>query len=128
MGSIILAIILTMKHLVWVQLAIEYVVFCFYTSLNCTCFGWFWSQGKSRKCLRFLRAAGPLTAVVLGTTFVTIYHPSSITLVRITWINKQRKKHRIEQQLIIIILNCSWPSIWLWHNYSQHLTIFQLLF
>ncbi|XP_022890015.1 sulfate transporter 4.1, chloroplastic-like isoform X2 [Olea europaea var. sylvestris] len=38
-------------------------------------------KGKSRKCLRFLRAAGPLTAVVLGTTFVTIYHPSSITLV-----------------------------------------------
>ncbi|CAI9773985.1 unnamed protein product [Fraxinus pennsylvanica] len=52
MGSIILAIILTMKHL-----------------------------GKSKKYLRFLRAAGPLTAVVLGTTFVTIYHPSSITLV-----------------------------------------------
>ncbi|XVF23792.1 hypothetical protein REPUB_Repub13aG0069700 [Reevesia pubescens] len=52
MGSIILAILQTMKHL-----------------------------GKSRKHLRFLRAMGPLTAVVLGTTFVKIYHPSSITLV-----------------------------------------------
>ncbi|XP_031254266.1 sulfate transporter 4.1, chloroplastic-like isoform X2 [Pistacia vera] len=52
MGSIILAILLIMKHL-----------------------------GKTRKYLRFLRAAGPLTAVVLGTTFVKIYHPSSISLV-----------------------------------------------
>ncbi|KAL0456687.1 UNVERIFIED_CONTAM: Sulfate transporter 4.1, chloroplastic [Sesamum latifolium] len=52
MGSIILAIILTMKHL-----------------------------GKSRKSLRFLRASGPLTAVVLGTTFAKVYHPSSISLV-----------------------------------------------
>ncbi|XVE99466.1 hypothetical protein REPUB_Repub03eG0200600 [Reevesia pubescens] len=52
MGSIILAILQTMKHL-----------------------------GKSRKHLRFLQAMGPLTAVVLGTTFVKIYHPSSITLV-----------------------------------------------
>ncbi|XWS66065.1 hypothetical protein CRYUN_Cryun05aG0168200 [Craigia yunnanensis] len=52
MGSIILAILLTMKHL-----------------------------GKSRKHLRFLRVMGPLTAVVLGTTFVKIYDPSSITLV-----------------------------------------------
>ncbi|KZV44882.1 putative sulfate transporter 4.2-like [Dorcoceras hygrometricum] len=52
MGSIILAVILTMKHL-----------------------------GKTRKNLRFLRAAGPLTAVVLGTAFVNICHPSSISLV-----------------------------------------------
>ncbi|KAL5800102.1 hypothetical protein ACOSQ4_032986 [Xanthoceras sorbifolium] len=52
MGSIILAILLVMKHL-----------------------------GKSRKYLRVLRAAGPLTAVVLGTTFVKIYQPSSISLV-----------------------------------------------
>ncbi|PWA96548.1 sulfate transporter 4.1 [Artemisia annua] len=52
MGSTILAIMLTMKHL-----------------------------GKTRKNLRFLRAAGPLTAVVLGTTFVKIFHPSSISLV-----------------------------------------------
>ncbi|PIN04325.1 Sulfate/bicarbonate/oxalate exchanger SAT-1 and related transporters (SLC26 family) [Handroanthus impetiginosus] len=52
MGSIILAILLIMKHL-----------------------------GKSYKSLRFLRAAGPLTAVVLGTAFVKLYHPSSITLV-----------------------------------------------
>ncbi|KAG5533311.1 hypothetical protein RHGRI_027486 [Rhododendron griersonianum] len=52
MGSIVLAILLVMKHL-----------------------------GKSRKYLRFLRAAGPLTAVVLGTTFVKIFNPSSITLV-----------------------------------------------
>lgn len=52
MGSIILAILLVMKHL-----------------------------GKSRKYLRFLRAGGPLTAVVLGTTFVKIFHPSSISLV-----------------------------------------------
>ncbi|XP_038690888.1 sulfate transporter 4.1, chloroplastic-like isoform X2 [Tripterygium wilfordii] len=52
MGSIVLAIMLVMKHL-----------------------------GKSRKYLRFLRAAGPLTAVVLGTTFVKIFQPSSISLV-----------------------------------------------
>ncbi|KAK1570924.1 hypothetical protein Q3G72_009111 [Acer saccharum] len=52
MGSITLAILLVMKHL-----------------------------GKTRKYLRFLRAAGPLTAVVLGTTFVKIYKPSSISLV-----------------------------------------------
>nr|GMD54585.1 probable sulfate transporter 4.2 [Ipomoea batatas] len=53
MGSIMLAILLTMKHL-----------------------------GKSRKYLRFLRAAGPLTAVVLGTVFVKMFHPTSISLVR----------------------------------------------
>ncbi|XP_055811326.1 probable sulfate transporter 4.2 [Solanum dulcamara] len=52
MGSLTLAILLTMKHL-----------------------------GTTRKYLRFLRAAGPLTAVVLGTTFVKIYHPPSISLV-----------------------------------------------
>ncbi|KAI9156758.1 hypothetical protein LWI28_011728 [Acer negundo] len=52
MGSITLVILLVMKHL-----------------------------GKTRKYLRFLRAAGPLTAVVLGTTFVKIYKPSSISLV-----------------------------------------------
>ncbi|KAI7753592.1 hypothetical protein M8C21_021426, partial [Ambrosia artemisiifolia] len=52
MGSTILAIMLIMKHL-----------------------------GKTRKSLRFLRAAGPLTAVVLGTAFVKIFHPSSISLV-----------------------------------------------
>ncbi|KAJ6350176.1 hypothetical protein OIU78_006365 [Salix suchowensis] len=52
MGSCILAILLVMKHL-----------------------------GKSRKQFRFLQAAGPLTAVVLGTLLVKIYHPSSISLV-----------------------------------------------
>ncbi|KAI3757978.1 hypothetical protein L6452_05524 [Arctium lappa] len=52
MGSSILAIILVMKHL-----------------------------GKTRKNLRYLRAGGPLTAVVLGTAFVKIFHPSSISLV-----------------------------------------------
>ncbi|KAB1217978.1 Sulfate transporter 4.1, chloroplastic [Morella rubra] len=52
LGSIILAILLIMKHL-----------------------------GKSRKYLRFLRAGGPLTAVVIGTTFVKIFNPSSISLV-----------------------------------------------
>ncbi|KAG1365749.1 putative Sulfate transporter 4.1, chloroplastic [Cocos nucifera] len=52
MGSIFLAILLLMEHL-----------------------------GKSKKCLRSLRAAGPLTAVVLGTTFVKIFHPSSISVV-----------------------------------------------
>ncbi|PHU18560.1 putative sulfate transporter 4.2 [Capsicum chinense] len=52
MGSLMLAILLTMKHL-----------------------------GKTRKYLRFMRAAGPLTAVVLGTAFVKIYHPPSISLV-----------------------------------------------
>ncbi|KAF9676776.1 hypothetical protein SADUNF_Sadunf08G0038200 [Salix dunnii] len=52
MGSCILALLLVMKHL-----------------------------GKSRKQFRFLRAAGPLTAVVLGTLLVKIFHPSSISLV-----------------------------------------------
>ncbi|KAM7270075.1 hypothetical protein ACFE04_029289 [Oxalis oulophora] len=52
MGSIMLAILLTMKHL-----------------------------GKSNKHLRFMRAAGPLTAVVLGTAFAKIAHPASISLV-----------------------------------------------
>lgn len=52
MGSVMLAILLVMKHL-----------------------------GKSRKYLRFLRAAGPLTAVVLGTFFVKLFHPPSISIV-----------------------------------------------
>ncbi|GAB4836529.1 Sulfate transporter 4.1, chloroplastic [Ancistrocladus abbreviatus] len=52
LGSFILAVLLTMKHL-----------------------------GKSRKRLRVLRAAGPLTGVVLGTAFVKIFHPSSISVV-----------------------------------------------
>lgn len=52
MGSIILAMLLSMKHL-----------------------------GKTRKDLRWLRAAGPLTAVVFGTIFVKIFHPASISVV-----------------------------------------------
>uniref|UniRef100_A0A0D9XBG8 STAS domain-containing protein n=1 Tax=Leersia perrieri TaxID=77586 RepID=A0A0D9XBG8_9ORYZ len=52
MGSSFLAILLTMKNL-----------------------------GKSNKRLRFLRASGPLTAVVLGTIFVKVFHPSSISVV-----------------------------------------------
>lgn len=52
MGSVILAVLLIMKHL-----------------------------GKTRKCLRFLRAAGPITAVLSGTIFVKIFNPSSISLV-----------------------------------------------
>lgn len=39
-------------------------------------------QGKTRKRFRYLRAAGPLTAVVLGTTFVKIFHPSTISVVK----------------------------------------------
>ncbi|KAF3329968.1 sulfate transporter 4.1 [Carex littledalei] len=52
MGSIFLAILLIMKHL-----------------------------GKSGKNFRYLRAAGPLTAVVLGTLFVKIFRPTSISVV-----------------------------------------------
>ncbi|XP_020086596.1 sulfate transporter 4.1, chloroplastic-like isoform X2 [Ananas comosus] len=52
MGSTILAIILLMKYL-----------------------------GNSKKSLRFLRASGPLTAVILGTTFVKTFRPSSISVV-----------------------------------------------
>lgn len=37
--------------------------------------------GKTRKNLRFLRAAGPLTSVILGTSFVKIFHPVSISVV-----------------------------------------------
>ncbi|KNA10848.1 hypothetical protein SOVF_140610 [Spinacia oleracea] len=52
MGSLILAVMLIMKHL-----------------------------GKTRKYLRFLRAAGPLTGVVVGTAIVKIFHPSAISVV-----------------------------------------------
>ncbi|CAA7389572.1 unnamed protein product [Spirodela intermedia] len=52
MGSSTLTILLLMKHL-----------------------------GKTSKRFRYLRAAGPLTAVVLGTTFVKIFHPSTISVV-----------------------------------------------
>ncbi|KMZ57943.1 Sulfate transporter [Zostera marina] len=52
MGSIILTILLAMKHL-----------------------------GKSIRRLRFLRAAGPLTAVILGIIFMKIFNPSSIPTV-----------------------------------------------
>lgn len=45
-----------------------------------------YNQGKSRKYLRFLRAAGPLTAVVLGTIFAKVFHPPSISLVSIKYI------------------------------------------
>ncbi|CAN6162553.1 unnamed protein product [Urochloa humidicola] len=37
--------------------------------------------GKSNKRLRFLRASGPLTAVVIGTIFVKIFHPPAISVV-----------------------------------------------
>lgn len=52
MGSLFLAILLIMKNL-----------------------------GKSNKRLRFLRVSGPLTAVVLGTIFVKIFHPPAISVV-----------------------------------------------
>lgn len=39
-------------------------------------------QGKTKKSLRFLRASGPLTAVVLGTVFVKVFNPPSISMVR----------------------------------------------
>ncbi|XP_021308784.1 sulfate transporter 4.1, chloroplastic isoform X8 [Sorghum bicolor] len=38
------------------------------------------NRGKSNKRLRFLRASGPLTAVVLGTIFVKIFHPPAISV------------------------------------------------
>uniref|UniRef100_A0A8R7UEI1 SLC26A/SulP transporter domain-containing protein n=1 Tax=Triticum urartu TaxID=4572 RepID=A0A8R7UEI1_TRIUA len=37
--------------------------------------------GKTNKKLRFLRASGPLTAVVLGTLFVKIFRPPAISVV-----------------------------------------------
>ncbi|KAL5711092.1 Sulfate transporter 4.1 [Ranunculus cassubicifolius] len=52
MGSIFLVVLLAMKHL-----------------------------GKANKHLRFLRAGGPLTAVVFGISFAKIFRPSSISLV-----------------------------------------------
>ncbi|WOK96939.1 hypothetical protein Cni_G05647 [Canna indica] len=52
MGFVFLAILLVMKHL-----------------------------GKSNKKFRGVRAAGPLTAVVLGTAIVKIFHPPSISVV-----------------------------------------------
>uniref|UniRef100_A0A804MLI7 Sulfate transporter7 n=1 Tax=Zea mays TaxID=4577 RepID=A0A804MLI7_MAIZE len=52
MGSIFLAILLIMKN-----------------------------TGKSNKRLHFLRVSGPLTAVVLGTIFVKIFHPPAISVV-----------------------------------------------
>eukprot|EP00250_Pteridium_aquilinum_P010842 c19665_g1_i1 orf=603-2636(+) len=52
LGCAMLCILLTMKHL-----------------------------GKTKKKLRFLRAAGPLTAVVVGTLFTWIVNPTDVTLV-----------------------------------------------
>lgn len=52
LGCAMLCILLTMKHL-----------------------------GKTRKNLRFVRAAGPLTAVFIGTAFAWIFNPADITLV-----------------------------------------------
>ncbi|EPS58621.1 hypothetical protein M569_16192, partial [Genlisea aurea] len=52
MGSVVLAILLVMKHL-----------------------------GKCNKSLRFLRASGPLTAVVFCSVFVKVFQPPSISLV-----------------------------------------------
>eukprot|EP00252_Welwitschia_mirabilis_P000436 TRINITY_DN10433_c0_g1_i4.p1 TRINITY_DN10433_c0_g1~~TRINITY_DN10433_c0_g1_i4.p1 ORF type:complete len:685 (-),score=92.67 TRINITY_DN10433_c0_g1_i4:92-2146(-) len=52
MGLIMLTILLTMKQL-----------------------------GKKNRYLRFVRATGPLTAVVIGTAFVKIFHPPSISVV-----------------------------------------------
>lgn len=52
LGSLILAVLLTMKHL-----------------------------GKTRKSLRFLRAAGPLTGVILGIAVVKLFRPSAISVV-----------------------------------------------
>ncbi|CAN0909446.1 Sulfate transporter 4.1, chloroplastic [Linum grandiflorum] len=52
MGSGILAVLLIMKHL-----------------------------GKSRKQFKFLRAAGPLTGVILGTTLAKIFYQPSISLI-----------------------------------------------
>lgn len=43
---------------------------------------WLCLQGKTKKSLRFLRACGPLTAVVLGTVFVKVFSPPSISMVR----------------------------------------------
>ncbi|VAI16806.1 unnamed protein product [Triticum turgidum subsp. durum] len=37
--------------------------------------------GKTNKNLRFLRASGPLTAVVLGTLFVKIFRPPAISVI-----------------------------------------------
>ncbi|XP_008777963.4 sulfate transporter 4.1, chloroplastic-like [Phoenix dactylifera] len=52
MGSTILSVIILMKHL-----------------------------GKTKKNLRFLRSSGPLLAVILGTSFMKIFQPSSISVV-----------------------------------------------
>ncbi|KAL2896467.1 putative sulfate transporter 4.2 [Bienertia sinuspersici] len=52
LGSSILAILLLMKYL-----------------------------GKTRKYMRFIRAAGPLTGVVLGTAIIKLFHPSAISVV-----------------------------------------------
>lgn len=51
-GFAMLGILLTMKHL-----------------------------GKTRKNLKFVRAAGPLTAVLVGTLFAWVFNPTDITLV-----------------------------------------------
>ncbi|KAI5081938.1 hypothetical protein GOP47_0001681 [Adiantum capillus-veneris] len=52
LGCVMLGILLTMKHL-----------------------------GKTRKKLRLVRAAGPLTAVIIGTLFAWVFSPADITLV-----------------------------------------------
>ena len=83
MGSAFLVVLLTMKHLVRFYFFIyhrnfPYIMFHY----CCFMFVTLTLQGKSNKRLRFLRASGPLTAVVLGTIFVKIFHPPAIPVVR----------------------------------------------
>ncbi|KAG1365751.1 putative sulfate transporter 4.1, chloroplastic [Cocos nucifera] len=52
MGSTILSVIILMKHL-----------------------------GKRKRNLRFLSSSGPLLAIILGTSFMKVFHPSSISVV-----------------------------------------------
>lgn len=82
MGSTILAIILLSKHLVSISsLNIVEIYLCLLRATVTVVVIIEIMQGKTQKSFRYLRASGPLTAVLLGTTFVKIFHPSSIAVV-----------------------------------------------
>lgn len=82
MGSAFLVILLIMKKLVSLYFYIWSNFFCCKIYLGLSVL---WPlkflQGKTNKKLRFLRASGPLTAVVLGTLFVKIFRPPAISVV-----------------------------------------------
>lgn len=124
MGSAILAVLQIMKHLVWNFI---YNLLINNSKLSSDSYDFsICDQGKTRKHLRFLRVAGPLTAVVMGTTLAKVLNLPSISLVS----NYNKKKLRsflglfvtlcrfnsfmqmsynnmLQTRIILILLQCS---------------------